>query len=222
MGNTHLFQYFKTIPMYQSYTGSDAHNRNIHPNNLFGRQHENSNGGMQIIQLIKLFDEELRDIYWAEKALTRAIPKLINNATSDDLIDMLEDHMVETIEQVRRLELIFEIFGKKAVAKKCGSIDGLLREVEGIMESSEEGAMCDAGIISVMQKVAHYEIASYGILWQFAKTLGMTDVVLLIQTTLDEEKAAEERLTDVADNTISVVVSHDDDEELVEAYGMWL
>jgi ferritin-like metal-binding protein YciE len=118
--------------------------------------------------------------------------------------------------------LIFEIFGKKAVAKKCGTIDGLLKEAVEIMESSEEGAMCDARIISMMQKVAHYEIASYGILWQFAKTLGMTDVVELIHMTLNEEKAVMKRLMNVADDAISIVVCHEDDEGLVEAYGMWL
>ncbi|MBK9401459.1 MAG: ferritin-like domain-containing protein [Bacteroidetes bacterium] len=166
--------------------------------------------GMQSSQLMKLFEEELKDIYWAEKALTKAIPKMIKNATSEDLIEALENHLTETEEQIKRVEQVFEIIGKKATAKKCEAMEGLIKEAEEIMEECEEGAMCDAGIISAGQKVEHYEIASYGTLRQFAETLGYEDAADLLQLTLDEEKAADEKLTEVAVATINVEASEEE------------
>jgi ferritin-like metal-binding protein YciE len=147
---------------------------------------------------MKLFEEELKDIYWAEKALTKAIPKMIKNATSAELIEALENHLMETEEQVKRVEQVFELTGKKAVAKKCEAMEGLIKEAEEIMEECEEGAMRDAGIISAGQKVEHYEIASYGTLRQFAETLGLADAAALLEETLNEEKVADEKLTEVA------------------------
>ncbi|MBP6215278.1 MAG: ferritin-like domain-containing protein [Chitinophagaceae bacterium] len=155
-------------------------------------------------QLMKLFEDELKDIYWAEKALTKAIPKLIKNATSQELIDALTSHLAETENQVTRIEHVFESIDKKAVAKKCEAMEGLIKEAEEIMESSEAGAMCDAGIISAGQKVEHYEIASYGTLRQFAETLGLTEAVSLLAATLEEEKAADEKLSEVATSAINV------------------
>ncbi|MGB3018573.1 MAG: ferritin-like domain-containing protein [Ignavibacteria bacterium] len=167
-------------------------------------QTENSRSGMQSSQLMQLFVEELKDIYWAEKALTKAIPKMIKNATSEELIKALQNHLMETEEQVKRLEQVFEIIDKKAVAKKCEAMDGLMKEGEEIMKESEEGAMCDAGIISAAQKVEHYEIASYGTLRQFAETLGLDDAVELLEATLEEEKAADEKLTEVAVSAVNI------------------
>jgi ferritin-like metal-binding protein YciE len=167
-------------------------------------------------QLMKLFEEELKDIYWAEKALTKAIPKMIKNATSEELIEALENHLAETEEQVKRVEQVFEILGKKATAKKCEAMEGLLKEAEAIMEECEEGAMCDAGIISAAQKVEHYEIASYGTLRQFAETLGLEEVEELLQTTLDEEKAADEKLTEVAVAAVNIQ-ANEEEEEVEEA-----
>jgi ferritin-like metal-binding protein YciE len=163
-----------------------------------GAQKENSANGMQSSQLMKLFEDELKDIYWAEKALTKAIPKMAKNATSEKLIEALENHLADTEEQVKRVEQVFEILGKKASTKKCDAMDGLIKEAEEIMDECEEGPMCDAGIISAGQKVEHYEIASYGTLRQFAQTLGLNEVVELLQTTLDEEKEADEKLTEIA------------------------
>jgi ferritin-like metal-binding protein YciE len=111
---------------------------------------------------MKLFEDELKDIYWAEKALTKAIPKMIKNATSPELIEALQSHLTETQNQVLRTEDIFESIDKKAVAKKCEAMEGLIKEAGAIMESCEAGAMRDAEIISAAQKVEHYEIASYG------------------------------------------------------------
>ncbi|MBK7681810.1 MAG: ferritin-like domain-containing protein [Bacteroidetes bacterium] len=169
-----------------------------------------STASMQSSQLMKLFEEELKDIYWAEKALTKAIPKMIKNATSEDLIDALENHLEETEQQIVRVEQVFEFLGKKAVAKKCEAMEGLIKEAVSIMEECEEGAMCDAGIISAGQKIEHYEIASYGTLCQFAETLGLEEAVTLLAATLDEEKAADEKLSEVAMNAINVEAAHQD------------
>ena len=173
---------------------------------------EANRGEMQSSQLMKLFEEELKDIYWAEKALTKAIPKMIKNATSADLIDALENHLMETEEQVNRVEQVFELTGKKAVAKKCEAMEGLIKEAEEIMEECEEGAMRDAGIISAGQKVEHYEIASYGTLRQFAETLGLTEAVSLLEETLNEEKIADEKLTEVALSAVNVEASEEEED----------
>jgi len=174
---------------------------------------ETSGNRMQSSQLMQLFEDELKDIYWAEKALIKAIPKMIKNATSEELIDALENHLTETEEQIKRVEQVFEILGKKASAKKCEAMEGLIKEAEEIMEECEEGAMCDAGIIAAGQKVEHYEIASYGTLRQFAQTLGLDDVAELLQTTLDEEKAADQKLTEVAVTAVNVAASEREEAE---------
>ncbi len=171
---------------------------------------KSTNAPMQSSQLMKLFENELKDIYWAEKALTKAIPKMIKNATSRELIDALTSHLAETENQVTRVEQVFESIDKKAVAKKCEAMDGLIKEATEIMESCEDGAMCDAGIISAAQKVEHYEIASYGTLRQFAETLGLTKAVSLLEATLDEEKAADEKLSEVATDAINVEAAYEE------------
>jgi ferritin-like metal-binding protein YciE len=179
-----------------------------------GAQRKEANrSDMQSSQLMTLFEEELKDIYWAEKALTKAIPKMIKKATSEELIEALENHLMETEEQVKRVEQVFELAGKKAVAKKCDAMEGLIKEAEGIMEECEEGAMCDAGIISAGQKVEHYEIASYGTLRQFAETLGLTKAVALLEETLNEEKVADQKLTEVALSAVNIQASEEEMEE---------
>ncbi len=167
-------------------------------------QNVNSNSLLQSSQLMKLFEDEIKDIYWAETALTKAIPKMIDHATSEELIEALTSHLEQTKKQVNRVEQVFEIIGKKPTAKKCDAMEGLIKEAEGIMEECKEGPMCDAGIISAAQKVEHYEIASYGTLRQFAETLGLDDAAELLQETLNEEKAANEKLTDVAVSVVNI------------------
>ena len=163
-----------------------------------------SQNKMQSSQLMQLFEDELKDIYWAEKALIKAIPKMIKNATSEELIAALKSHLEETKEQISRVEQIFERLGKKAVAEKCEAMAGLMKEAEEIMEACEKGSMRDAGIISAAQKVEHYEIASYGTLRQFAETLELADIEKLLATTLQEEKEADLKLSDVAMDAINV------------------
>jgi ferritin-like metal-binding protein YciE len=171
---------------------------------------KSNNTGMKSSQLMKLFEDELKDIYWAEKALTRAIPKMIKNATSQELVDALTNHLSETEGQVARIEQVFASVEKTAVAKKCEAMDGLIKEAVEIMDSCEEGAMCDAGIISAGQKVEHYEIATYGTLRQFAETLGLTDAVELLEATLNEEKAADEKLSEVAMSAVNIEAAEEE------------
>lgn len=163
--------------------------------------------GVQSSQLMQLFEDELKDIYWAEKALTKAIPKMIKNATAPELKKALENHLEQTYTQVNRVEEVFGLLDKKASAKECKAMAGLIKEGQEIMEECEEGVMCDAGIISAGQKIEHYEIASYGTLRQFAATLGRTDIAELLQQTLSEEKAADEKLSEIAMSTINIKAS---------------
>ena len=164
--------------------------------------------GLASSQLMKLFEDELKDIYWAEKALTKAIPKMIKNATSKELTRALTKHLSETRKQVVRVERVFKSIGKNAVAKKCEAMYGLIKEGTEIMKECDKGPMRDAGIISAGQKVEHYEIASYGTLHQFAMTLGLEDAAMLLQATLNEEKAADDKLTEVAVSAVNIQASH--------------
>ena len=156
-------------------------------------------------ELEKFFHDSLKDIYWAEKHLTKAIPKMIKAASSDTLIAALEDHLEVTEGHVERLEQVFELIGKKAQAKKCEAMEGLTKEAESIIEETEEGTSTrDVGIIIAAQKVEHYEIATYGGLAQLAKTMGLNEVKNLLGQTLDEEKEADEGLTSIAENNINM------------------
>lgn len=165
--------------------------------------------GIEESKLMKLFEDELKDIYWAEKALTKALPKMAKNATSPELLDAIEDHLEETEGHVAKVEQVFEIIGKKAQAKKCEAMDGLIKEAQSIMEDSDEGAMMDAGIISAAQKVEHYEIASYGTLRTFAQTLGLDEAVSILEEILEEEKNCDETLTTIAESTINVMAAEE-------------
>jgi len=155
-------------------------------------------------QLEKLFMDTLKDIYWAEKHLTKALPKMQKAATTEELKNAIEDHLAQTEQHVTRLEKVFEMLGKKAQAKKCDAMEGLIKEGESIVEETEEGSMTrDAGLIIAAQKVEHYEIATYGGLAQLAKTMGHEDIKELLGQTLEEEKGADELLTEIAENDIN-------------------
>lgn len=162
----------------------------------------------------ELFEDSLKDIYWAEKALTKALPKMSKNATSENLKKAIDEHLTVTQEQVSRLEKVFESIGKKAVAKKCEAMEGLIKEGESIMQETQPGAVRDAGIIAASQKIEHYEIATYGTLCAFAKTLGEDDAAKLLEATLAEEKEADVTLTEAAYNTINFDATDDIDEEV--------
>lgn len=164
--------------------------------------------------LHELFVNELKDIYWAEKALTKAIPLMIKNATAEELVGALTTHLEVTGLHVIRMEEVFEMLGEKAVAKKCDAMAGIIEESKGIMEDTEKGMVRDAGIIAAAQKAEHYEIASYGTLCSFAKTLGENDVAEILQEILDEEKAADAMLSEIAESFINMeAVSEDENQE---------
>ena len=162
-------------------------------------------------KLRELFVDSLKDIYWAEKALTKAIPKMAKNATAPKLVEGLTQHLVETEGQITRLEKVFSLLDEKAVAKKCDAMDGLIEEGKSIMEETEMGAVRDAGIIAAAQKIEHYEIATYGTLAAWAKTLGENDTAALLVESLIEEKNADQTLTDAAYNDINFNAMEADD-----------
>ncbi|HTB06312.1 MAG TPA: ferritin-like domain-containing protein [Bacteroidia bacterium] len=138
--------------------------------------------------LKELFIDEIKDIYWAEKAMTKALPKMSKKASDDNLVNALESHLSETENHVARLEKIFQILSLKPQAKKCPAMAGLIEEADEIMSETEEGPIRDAGIISAAQKVEHYEIATYGTLRAFAEKLKLSKVAGLLEDTLKEEK----------------------------------
>ena len=154
--------------------------------------------------LTDFFEDGLKDIYWAEKALTKALPKMAKNATSPELVKALNSHLKETEVQITRLETIFKSIGKKAVGEKCDAMDGLIKEGESILEETESGMVRDAGIIAACQKVEHYEIATYGTLRQYAETLGLDEAEKLLAQTLAEEKEADVKLTVIAVKAVNL------------------
>lgn len=152
----------------------------------------------------EFFVDELKDIYWAEKHLAKALPKMKKAATSPELTAAFEKHTEETNSHIATLEQVFELLEEKAQAKKCDAMEGLLAEAEGIIEDTEEGTMVrDAGLILAAQKVEHYEIATYGTLVVFAKNMGQTEVADLLKVTLDNEKATDLALTQVAEGFVN-------------------
>jgi ferritin-like metal-binding protein YciE len=148
--------------------------------------------------LHELFVDELRDIYDAEKQLTKALPKMAKAAESPDLRAGFEEHLEITRMQVNRCEEIFKSLGMAARGKPCEGMKGLIEEGQEMMEELETGPTLDAALIASAQKVEHYEIASYGTLATFAEILGLQDAKDLLGQTLDEEKEADEKLTQVA------------------------
>jgi ferritin-like metal-binding protein YciE len=158
-------------------------------------------------ELRGLFIDSLKDIYWAENALVGALPKMAANATSASLASAIKEHHAVTQNQIARLEQVFDIVGEKAEGKKCEAMAGLLKEGDSILEETVPGAVRDAGIIAASQKIEHYEIATYGTLVAFAKTLGENDAAKLLTQTLAEEKEADCLLNDVALNAVNIVAA---------------
>jgi ferritin-like metal-binding protein YciE len=155
-------------------------------------------------QLDKFFEDALKDIYWAEKHLTKALPKMKKAATTEELQNAIDTHTEQTQEHVSRLEQVFELLGKKAQAKKCDAMEGLIKEGDSVVEETEDGSMTrDVGIIMAAQKVEHYEIATYGGLVQLATTMGKDDIAEILKQTLDEEKETDALLTQIAENNIN-------------------
>ncbi|NEU06823.1 ferritin-like domain-containing protein [Flavihumibacter sp. R14] len=161
-------------------------------------------GKMKDSEFHKFFVDELKDIYWAEKHLVKALPKMQKAATSLELAACFEKHTAETQTHIETLEQVFAMLEEKAVAKKCDAMEGLLEEAKSIMEDTDKGTMLrDAGLILAAQKVEHYEIATYGTLRTLADVMGHTEVVDLLQQTLDNEKQTDVALTKVAEGFVN-------------------
>jgi len=154
--------------------------------------------------LDKYFTDSLKDIYWAEKHLTKALPRMQKAATSEELKSAIEEHIAQTEEHVVRLEQVFELVGKKPEAKKCDGMEGLVREGESVIEETEDGSMTrDVGIIMSAQKVEHYEIAAYGGLVRLARTMGQDEAANILETSLREEKETDMTLSEIAETRIN-------------------
>jgi ferritin-like metal-binding protein YciE len=163
--------------------------------------------------LEEFFMDELKDIYWAEKALLKGLQKMAKNATSEDLKNAFMEHRTVTENQVQRLEQVFEMMGKKAQAKKCEAMSGLMEEANSVIEDTEDDTFTrDCALIVSSQKAEHYEIAAYGSLVTIARAMGQSEAADLLQETLDEEKEADQLLTEIAE-------SHINEEALAEGSG---
>jgi ferritin-like metal-binding protein YciE len=156
--------------------------------------------GMKTIQ--EVFEHTLEDIYWAESALAKALPKVIKAVSNKDLSAALTDHLAETKGHAKTLEKVFKSIGKEAKGVKCDAMDGLLKECDGLLEEAS-GAALDAAVIGAAQAVEHYEIARYGTLREWAKGLGHDEAHNLLSSILDEEKAANSKLTSLAVSAVN-------------------
>jgi ferritin-like metal-binding protein YciE len=163
-------------------------------------------------KLEEFFVDELKDIYWAEKQLVKTLPKLQKAATSDELKQAFENHRSETEGHVERLEQAFEMLGQKAQAKKCDAMQGITEEGASVIEDTDAGTSTrDVALIMAGQKAEHYEIATYGGLIQIAKTLGRDDIARLLQQTIEEEKKADQLLTQIAETKINYEAAAEDE-----------
>lgn len=174
---------------------------------------------MQMDSFDKLYLDELKDAYNAEKQLVKAIPKMVKSATSPELRTALEDHLEVTRRHVERLEEIFQDMGKPASGKTCKGMSGIIEEGQEILQEDGDPGVIDAGIIAAAQRVEHYEIASYGTLRTFAQIKGDTKAARLLEETLNEEKEADQRLTQIAESSVNVEASDVDEDEWDEDEG---
>jgi ferritin-like metal-binding protein YciE len=151
------------------------------------------------------FKHTLKDVYYAENALTKALPKVAGAVSNKALKTAIEDHLEETKRQVKTLEKVFKSIGEKAFGEKCDAIEGLIKETEGIIEEADGAVALNAAVIAAAQAVEHYEISRYGSLREWAKVLGHDEAHDLLSSILDEEKAANNKLTNLAVSTINKI-----------------
>jgi ferritin-like metal-binding protein YciE len=159
---------------------------------------------MEMNDLQDLLVENLKDLYSAETQLVKALPKVAKKVENDRLRSALEQHLAETQGHVERLQQIFDKFGEKPTGKKCVGMEGLIEEAKELMGEDAEPEVLDAGLIVDCQKVEHYEIAGYGSAVTFCKLLGDDESARLLGQTLDEEKAADSKLTEIAESSINL------------------
>ncbi len=158
---------------------------------------------MKLKSLRDLYVHELKDIYSAEKQLTKALPKMAKAASHEELTAGFEEHLAQTEGHIERLETILEALGESTRGDKCKAMEGLIAEGQGLMEEDATPDVMDAALIAAAQKVEHYEIASYGTVRTWAEILGEEEAVNLLQQTLDEEIETDEKLTELAQNSIN-------------------
>jgi ferritin-like metal-binding protein YciE len=163
--------------------------------------------------LRQLYVDELKDLYSAETQLVKALPKMAKASSSAELRQAFEEHLRQTSEQVSRLEQIFEMLGEKATGKKCLGMEGLVKEGSETMQEEYGDAVKDAAIIGAAQRVEHYEIAGYGTVRAFAELLGENEHISLIEETLEEEKQADEKLTQLAEQINSEAGQGEEEEQ---------
>jgi ferritin-like metal-binding protein YciE len=163
---------------------------------------------MKFNNLQDLFMEQLRDMYDAEQRLVKALPKMAKAAACDQLRNGFEQHLEQTKNHVTRLEQVFEQMGEKAKTETCPAMKGLIEEGDEIMSAGGDDETRDAGLIAAAQKVEHYEIASYGTLCTWAQQLGRHSAFDLLHQTLEEEKATDEKLTQIAESKVNVHAAH--------------
>lgn len=159
---------------------------------------------MKLLSLHDLYVSELKDLYNAETQLLKALPKMAKASTSDELRTAFEEHLEETRGQVERLDKIFKELGINPKGKKCKAMEGLIEEGKELLEEEAEPTVLDAGLIAAAQRVEHYEMAGYGCVRTFATLLGYEQAADLLQETLDEEGAADKKLTELAETIINV------------------
>lgn len=158
---------------------------------------------MKTKTLEHLFHDTLKDVYFAERKILKALPKMAKAANSQDLVNAFEKHQEETEIQIERLEQVFEILGKRAQGKTCDAIMGIIEEGEEIMEEYKDSPALDAGLLAAAQAVEHYEITRYGTLKRWADMLGLKDAAKLLDETLKEESKTDESLTKLADKSVN-------------------
>ncbi|HZI53158.1 MAG TPA: ferritin-like domain-containing protein [Chitinophagaceae bacterium] len=169
-------------------------------------------------QLQKLMIESLKEMYQAENQLVKSLPMLRDKSTTPELKMAIQEHITQTETHVKRLEDVFSLLKEESQGKECKAMAGLIAECEVVLNNTEAGSMSrDAGIIMAAQKVEHYEIASYGSLLEFARTLGLNDVAGLLHATLDEEKQADQGLTVIAQTGINWEAEHEPVEEKTDS-----
>ena len=153
---------------------------------------------MSVESMDELLLDELKDLYSAEKQITKSLPKLAKAATSPELKQAFESHLEETKGQIERLDRVFQILGKSSKGKMCHGMKGVLEEGAEVLEETEKGDLRDAALISAAQRVEHYEMAGYGCVREYAKILGQKEIASLLDETLKEEEAADEKLGNIA------------------------
>jgi ferritin-like metal-binding protein YciE len=168
---------------------------------------------MKLDSLESLLQQELKDIYDAEKRLVRALPKMAKAASSADLQAAFEEHLEVTTSQVERLEQVFKLLGVPAKGKPCAGMKGLIEEGEEVMKEDASEALMDAALIGAAQRVEHYELAAYGTARTFAERLGQKAVAKLLQETLDEEKEADEKLTTISEQILATAAASPEGED---------